>query len=44
MRILAYDGSFVGFLTAVFRLYAEFAYAKSTADQFIPDCPLAIFR
>lgn len=35
MRILAYDGSFVGFLTAVFRLYAEFAYAKSTADQFI---------
>ena len=34
MRILTHDGSFVGFLTAVFRLYAEFGYARADPEQF----------
>lgn len=34
MHILTYDGSFVGFLSAVFCLYADFAYARTPADEF----------
>ncbi len=44
MPILTYDGSFVGFLSAVFCLYADFAYARTPADRFLlmkDDAPAA---